>query len=340
MIRAIDPRSIASVRRFFGLLFVSTLIWLVPVAISIPFSSLLHGAVANEFIFGAFLAWGFELVIIRAAFLRSFAESLLVAAIHPIPILVLALSASAHGYLLPTISGLLVLLVLTAFISTINSVKTKNGISSLDTLRAFLKTWVEHNPAELETYFSGYAKVDSVTTDVIIAQSGERRLTLVLPGIHPGPFSPVGSYNLSELIYGELKDSTTAPVVLHGTGGHERNVPTNKIASDYASEISRFVKAQHPTEKVLMRGPLRSKVGITNIATLAFGKAVLTIVSNSPFLSDDLDPTTVADAFDAAAALGSGRWSWTRTTPSMERADPKRRFPETNGTASLAAHFN
>ena len=54
----------------------------------------------------------------------------------------------------------------------------------------------------------------------------------------------------------------------------------------------------------LMRGPVHDKVGITNITTLAFGSSILSIISNSPFLSDDLDPMTVTDASEAAAKLG------------------------------------
>ena len=55
----------------------------------------------------------------------------------------------------------------------------------------------------------------------------ERKVAFVLPGVHPGPFFPVGSYNLSELIHRALRSEGVAPVVLHGTGGHERNTPTN-----------------------------------------------------------------------------------------------------------------
>jgi putative membrane protein len=304
LIRSTDNKSVASVRRFYGLLFVSTLVWLVPVVIGLLFSSLLHGAATREFVFGAFLAWGFELVVINGAFLKSTAKSVLISAVHPVPILLLVMSASTNQYLLPVISGAVVLIIVVLFLSRVDSIKTNNGISSLEILRAFLKTWVGHEPEELETYFSRYAKPDSVATDVIIAQAGQKRAVIVLPGIHPGPFSPVGSYNLSELIYGELKDPDTTPIVLHGTGGHERNVPTNKIASDYAARIAEFARTHKATEKTLMRGPLRSKVGITNITTLAFGKEVLAIVSNSPYQSDDLDPVTVTDASEAASELG------------------------------------
>jgi len=304
LIRSLDPKSIASVRRLFGLLFISTLVWIVPVVIGLSISSVVRGAATREFVFGAFLAWGLELVVINGAFLRSTLGSLLVAAIHPIPVLLLVMSAAPTRYALPVILGAIVLILVVLFLSRIGRVTTKNGISSLEILRAFLKTWAEHEPAELEAYFSRYAQLDSVGTDIIIADTAGMRVVIVLPGIHPGPFSPVGSYNLSELIYEKLKAPNVAPIVLHGTGGHERNVPTNEIASDYASSVAEFSRTQKPTDKSLMRGPLRSKVGITNITTIAFGKEVLAIVSNAPYRSDDLDPATVTDASEAATRLG------------------------------------
>jgi len=92
--------------------------------------------------------------------------------------------------------------------------------------------------------------------------------------------------------------------VLHGTGGHERNTPTNNLAAEYASEIARFVGSLSVPGRSLMRGPVHDKVGITNITTLAFGSRILSIIANSPFLSDDLDPTTVTDASEAATKLG------------------------------------
>lgn len=300
----IDSKSIISARRFFGLQFASTCVWLVPLLVSIPFSLFLKDAPINEFVFGAFLGWGFELVIINGAFVRSTAGSLVLSGIHPVPILLIVLAATSQNETYSMITGVIVLVMMLVFLARIDAVKSKNGVSSLRILRAFLKTWVEHEPDELETYFSGYAKTDSVITDLIVAENDKNRVVLVLPGIHPGPFSPVGSYNLSELIYRDLKTSKTFPVVLHGTGGHERNVPANKIASDYAAQLSQFVDSQPQGKSVQIRGPLRSKVGITSITTLALGTDVLIFVSNSPYRSDDLDPSAIADTSAAAAGLG------------------------------------
>ena len=302
-VRTIDSKSISSLRRILGLLFVSTAIWLIPVLVGIPFSSFLKNAILNEFVFGGFLAWSFELIVVYGVFLKSIAQSLALSAVHPIPIMLLVLYVSTHPYLSIPFSGVGMLLIVLVFLVLVNRVRTKNGIPSLRVLQAFLKTWVERNPAELETFFSSYAKNDSISTDLIIIWGGDRKTVMVVPGIHPGPFAPVGSYNLSELINKELEGPGSTPVVLHGTGGHERNVPTNELAREYAATISRFVSSQGAGEEMLMRGPLRSKVGITNITTLGFGRRILAFISNSPYRSDDLDPSTVAEASGAAAEL-------------------------------------
>ncbi|MDA4113869.1 MAG: DUF2070 family protein [Thaumarchaeota archaeon] len=308
LIRTIDRRSIASVRRLFGLLFVSTLIWVIPLTLGVAVSSLtrLGSADTNEFVFGAFLVWGFESVVINGAFLRNTLASLALASIHPLSILLITLYAIGFPYLsYPAVTGMVALIAILVFLLRLKRLKTKHGIPTLQILQAFLKTWVTQEPGDLEKYFSNYAKSESVVTDVILAQGKDEKVVFILPGVHPGPFSPVGSYNLSELIYRALKEKgIAAPIVLHGTGGHERNTPTNDLAAAYAGEISRFVSSLNVSERNLMRGPAHDKIGITNITTLAFGKEVLSIISNSPFLSDDFDPTTVAEASDVASKLG------------------------------------
>jgi putative membrane protein len=306
LLKTIDSKAIASTRRISGLVFASNLIWLVPVLIGFISSSILHGAPMREFVFGAFLAWGFEFIIINGAFLRSALSSFIIAAVHPVPILLLITYGSINQYLFPGFLGLIVLMISAGFLLRINSIKTRNGMHSLEVLRAFLKTWVEREPTELEGYFEKYSKNDSVITTIFMGQAGEKRLALVLPGIHPGPFSPVGSYNLSELLYQQLKDRNLVPVILHGVGGHERNVPRNEIANDYAMDVSKFAMNLKPKGEPQMRGPIKSRVGITNITTLSFGTEIMAVVSNAPYRSDDLDPDTITAALDAASELGLG----------------------------------
>lgn len=302
----VDSSTIASLRRTLGLVVVSTAIWLAPVLVGLAFSPVLKGAVLNEFVFGGFLAWGFEIIVVNGVFLRSTGLSLVVAAVHPLPIILTSLYFMNLTHLAIPVTGFVLLAVVLVFLALVKRVKTRNGTESLVLLRAFLKTWVERNPRELETLFSTYAKNDSVTTDVMAAKTESGRAIIVIPGIHPGPFAPVGSYNVSELVYGALRSVGITALVLHGTGGHERNLPTNELAQKYATVIAKFSESVGQVQhgKPLMRGPLRSKVGITNVETLNFGSHVIAIVSNAPFRSDDFDPSTLADAFSTATELG------------------------------------
>ena len=297
-------RSIASTRRVLSLFFISTLIWILSSTIGVITTFVNHSqAGANEFVFGAFLVWAFELAVINGAFLASTVKSVVLAAIHPL-LVMLTVTGYNHAYAYPIGFGLLVLASTVVFLSRLKHIRTENGITSLRLLQAFLKTWVEHEPSELEQCFLTYAKTRSVQTEVIVAKTGTRELSLIIPGIHPGPFSPVGSYNLSELIYRTLHSHSTLPIVLHGTGGHERNTPTNDLASKYAHLIQQFDNSLEVTARGQMKGPLHSKIGITNVTTMILGKAVIAILSSAPFVSEDLDPATIIDATRAASELG------------------------------------
>jgi putative membrane protein len=305
LMRAMDAKTIASPRRLLGLFLVSTLVWIAPLVLGLAVSAVTGlRAGANEFVFGAFLAWGLESIVINGGFVKNALLGLALAAIHPLSVLLIVLWAWGSPYPFPLTTGAVALALMAVLSLRLQRLKTNRGIPALQLLQAFLKTWVVHEPGDLERYFSAYSKKESVVTDVIVLASSGERVALVLPGVHPGPFFPVGSYNVSELIYRALRAEGVAPVVLHGTGGHERNMPTNAMAAAYAGEVSRFVGSQSAREGALMRGPAHDKVGITNVTTLAFGKEVLSIISNAPFLSDDLDPSTVADATTAASNLG------------------------------------
>jgi putative membrane protein len=305
LVPILDPsRSIASTRRVLSLFFISTVIWILPASIGAVADFVSHSQTgAGEFVLGAFLVWAFELVVINGAFLRSTLKSLSLAAIHPL-LIVLTVTGYNHTYLYPVVFGLLVLGSAVVFLSRLKHLRTENGIESVTLLQAFLKTWVEHEPSELEGCFLKYAKTQSVQTEVFVSKTGTRELSMVIPGVHPGPFSPVGSYNLSELIYRGLRSDRTFPIILHGTGGHERNAPTNLLTSEYAGLIQRFVSSLEVTEGGRMKGPLRSKVGITYITTMSFGKEVIAMLSSAPFVSEDLDPASITDATEAASELG------------------------------------
>ena len=310
IIRALDSDSIVSLRRTFGLTLASNLIWVVLFALGSLLSWLLHNPQPslNEFVLGAFFAWSFELLVINGAFLSSTVQSLCIAAIQPAITLLLTSTLVIHlnsAVINATILGFVVLGITTGFLLKFKTFKTEGvGINSLQTFQSFLKSWVSHKPASLENFFTQYSQDESVTTRIILTTAAEK-VALVLPGVHPGPFFPVGSYDLSELIYHELRNHNINPMVLHGVGGHERNLPTNELAKRYAAAIATAVTSSTGGQQVrTMRGPLRLKLGPTTVTTIGFGDQIIAFLSNAPYNTDDLEPAIIDGAVSAAREQG------------------------------------
>ena len=310
VINALDQDSLISLRRMFGLTLASNLLW----AISLTAGSLFawvqhtHQPSLNEFVLGAFLAWSFGLLVINGAFISNTAQSLCIAAVQPAVTLLLASTFIIKfnpSIVYTTVSGLVILGITATFLLKFKTFKTEGvGINSLQTFQSFLKSWVSQKPANLENFFIQYSHDEPVVTRVVLASAADQ-VALVLPGVHPGPFFPVGSYNISELIYHELHEKGITPMVLHGVGGHERNLPTNQLAKQYAAVIATAVASPDAGQQVQkMRGPITLKLGPTSVTTLGFGSQVVAFLSNAPYNTDDLEPTVIDGAVSAAKELG------------------------------------
>lgn len=307
-IKALDKDSIVSVRRIFGLALASNLVWIIPVSAGSVVSWAQHDTqpILDEFVLGAFVAWSLELLVINGAFVPSTTRSLIIAAFQPLFTLLLVASFTVTAYTSIAYSaafGSAILVIDLVFLLRFKTYKAKGiGVNSLQTFQSFLKTWVSQKPADLERYFTMYSHEQRVSTNIILVQ-GASEAALVLPGVHPGPFFPVGSYNISELIFHELRKSDLTPMVLHGVGGHERNLPTNELAKRYAGAISLAVGSHsdgHPART--MRGPNRHQVGPTSVTTLGFGDNTIAFLSNAPYNTDDLEPETIERALSSARA--------------------------------------
>ncbi len=309
VVKALDRDSIVSLRRMFGLTLASNLLWTIPLAAGSTLSWLHHNhqPSLNEFVVGTFLAWSFELLVINGAFIASTARSLFLAAVQPVATLLLAstfIIKLNHSVMYASTFGFAILAITTAFLLKFKTFKTKGvGINSLQTFQSFLKTWVSQKPADLESYFTLYSHDERVTTRIVLATAADR-VALVLPGVHPGPFFPVGSYNVSELIFHELQKNGIAAMVLHGVGGHERNLPTNELAKKYAAAIADAATSPAGQRVERMRGPSRLQLGPTRITTLGFGSQIMAFLSNAPYNTDDLEPALIDEAVSAARELG------------------------------------
>ena len=307
-LRISDKKSIATFRRTLAGLFAGEILWLVFVAIGggIAWFSGSPYPLTNTILYGSLVCGGLEFLVINGAFTKSVALSLPLALLHPISTtLVIRLSElTAHFDAVPLLCGLLAFATFVTFPVLLKGKKTSLGHDSLSLFQAFMKTWTAGNPDELEEIISSHSEEVEVTSRIIRFKTKEGEIFLVLPGVHPGPFHPVGSYDLPGVI-SRAFDGIGHVMTLHRPGGHERNLTTRSEAVQFGKHLREFASSMiFDQRKAVMRGPFHLKVGKATVSASTFMDDSIVTISFAPLGSDDLD--TKVETELTASASGQG----------------------------------
>lgn len=307
-VQIVDKKSIATFRRAQAVLLGADLLWLLVAAIGAIYALSSGSAypLTNAVLFGAFICIGFEFVVIQGAFEKNAPLSLGLAAVHPIATLfVIRLpELMSHLDLVALSAGVIALALLAAFPLLLRRRKTSLGHDALSLFQAFMKTWAAGNPDELEKIIADHAEEVEVTTKVLRFTAKVGDTYLVLPGVHPGPFHPVGSYDLPGVVSRSFKQ--LGPVMtLHRPGGHERNLVSREETSKYVLGVTELAQSIVPGGKeAVLRGPVRGTVGKASVSASAFGNDLVMTVSFAPLGSDDIDTKAEAELAGPAADAG------------------------------------
>ena len=113
-------------------------------------------------------------------------------------------------------------------------------------------------------------------------ENGQKEFRMVLPGIHPGPYHPVGGSNIPYLIYKNLSSSA---MIMHSISDHALNLPSR-------NEVERFLKNLEKS-KVKEEGmectePVTVQINKARVTGLLFGNNPLLFLSLSPHGMEDL----------------------------------------------------
>ena len=304
----VDSTTIANFRRTTAILLAGSVLWLISATCGIVYASVTGSpsTVTGSFVFGAFLCGGFEFLVINGAFTEMNSLSLVLAVVHPVPtLLILRFSdVSGHPNLFPFIVGAGAFTILGSFTLLLRRRKTSRGFSAVRLFQAFMKTWAGGAPADLEAMIAEHSESTELTTKVMRFKYQDGDIFFVLPGAHPGPFHPIGSYNLPGVIskaFGVLGPVLT----LHRPGGHERNIATGRDTKDYAERVREFAeKIQVTKEKSLLRGPFQVHIGKATVGSAAFSNDLLITITFSPLGADDIEAGVEAVLQDLAGSVG------------------------------------
>ena len=306
-VKLVDRKTIATLRRSQALLLAGSMLWLLIAGAGAAFSwaSGSPGSLTDAILFGAFVCTGFEFIIIEGAFEKNVPISLGLAAVHPVStVLVIRFSElTAHLDVATMSGGLVALGLLVAFPLMMRRRKTSVGHDSLSLFQAFMKTWVAGEADDLERIITDHSEEVGVVTKVLRFRTKAGDTFLVLPGVHPGPFHPVGSYDLPGVISRSFKD--LGPVMtLHRPGGHEQNLATREETSRYAAGVSELARNMAAEGAGQLRGPEHARVGKAIVSASAFENDLLMTVSFAPLGSDDIDTGVETELAKPASGMG------------------------------------
>lgn len=307
-LQVVDRKTIATFRRTQALLLGGEALWILIAVMGAIYAWSSNSAhpLTNALLFGAFVSAGFEFLVINGAFEKSATLSLILAAIHPASTLLVVRPPQLSGQLdlVAVSAGIVALATFVAFPILLKRKKTSLGFDALSLFQAFMKTWTSSRADELEGVIAAHSEEVEVTTKVLRFRTKSGDTFLVLPGVHPGPFYPIGSYDLPGVMARAFKE--LGPVMtLHRPGGHERNLSTRADTQNYALRVVELAKTVIVDgNSAVLRGPMHVRVQNASVSASTFSDDMVMTVSFAPFGSDDINTSTEAELARPASELG------------------------------------
>jgi putative membrane protein len=167
--------------------------------------------------------------------------------------------------------------------------------STFGVLQAFIAAWTENRVDKMEEFTEARAHEDIVSTQII---SFGTLAAIVLPDVHPGPFSTVGGSNLPYVLHEKFNKRA---LVLHSVSDHSLNIPSKR-------EVDRYVK-ELAGRKVVEKGdtcsvPVQIRVNSSTSTGFVFGGTVVVMLSLSPKGMEDVPQSVRTELESFGIGLG------------------------------------
>ena len=151
-------------------------------------------------------------------------------------------------------------------------------------LQAYLQSVSRNDPRDMESIILETSKSSNVTTSQIRFYTGdeENDFRMVLPDIHPGPFSPVGGSDIPHQIY---KTMNSSAMVLHSVSDHSLNLPSQQDVQSYLNDLS---KSSVSTKGLTCTEPVTVQLNKARVVGMRLDKAAILLLSLSPHGMEDV----------------------------------------------------
>ena len=254
-------------------------------------------------IVGMLLAVGLRIGILTSVFGASTARAITVSFIQPLIFLFAFVPPSLYNSIVMQSSvGLAfgAILVTLGVVWTVIADKAgRPGVkSTFGLLRAFLAAWTENRVDMMEELMEAKAHDDVVTTKVIRFLFAGNQAAIVLPEVHPGPFSMVGGSNLPYVLY---ESFSKRALVMHSISDHSLNIPSKREVEKYVKDLGRMTTIETGD---ICSAPVQVKVNNSTSTGMAFGNTAMVMLSLAPNGMEDIPQTVRRELESFALNLG------------------------------------
>jgi len=221
----------------------------------------------------------------------DFTKSLTISIFLIVPQLVIVLSLIHALFLtniiVASVFGSLIISIVLVFLRKINKILiSKFNIPTFELFLWFLDAWMNDDAKSLENFLQKHSQEKNTLTWLIhLETESGRKLAIVIPYIHPGPFHPIGSYNLVNEISNLFKSKGyDYCFVLHGPVDHTFNLCSKQAVNKYLNQLI-FDKME--TKHLSISAPKPIVLNGIRLTTFAFDdKKVVCLSSNGNGLED------------------------------------------------------
>jgi putative membrane protein len=167
--------------------------------------------------------------------------------------------------------------------------------STFGVLQAFIAAWTEHKADKMEEFTEAKAHDDIVSTKIMHFGS---QAAIVLPDVHPGPFSTVGGSNLPYVLYETFNKSA---LVMHSVSDHSLNIPSKREVDRYVQELARRTVVEKGDT---CSAPVQIRINNSTSTGITFGNAAVVMLSLSPKGMEDVPQTVRTELESFGIGLG------------------------------------
>ncbi|HEX6281967.1 MAG TPA: DUF2070 family protein [Nitrososphaera sp.] len=252
---------------------------------------------------GMLLAVGFRIGLFISVFGASTARGILVSFIQPLIFFFAFMPPSSyHSIATQIYAGLAfgaILLAIGIVWTVIADRAGRPGVkSTFGLLRAFLVAWSENRVDMIEELIEARAHENVITTKVIRFSFAGDQAVIILPDVHPGPFSMVGGSNLPFLLYERFAKRA---LVMHSVSDHSLNIPSKKEVEKYIKDLGQMTTKD---KGHTCSAPVQVKINNCTSTGIAFGNTAIVMLSLAPTGMEDIPRSVSSELESFGATIG------------------------------------